>query len=55
MPFGANAIYFIPIIPSERYLYNEKWYSIGDIISIDALKNIPNGTYYYMGNELHFN
>jgi hypothetical protein len=54
MPFGANAIYFIPIIPSEQYLYNGKLYSIGDNISIDALKNIPNGVYYYKGNELHF-
>jgi hypothetical protein len=54
LAFGINAIYFLPIIPAEEYLYNGKLYSIGDIISIDALKNIPNGTYYYKGAELHF-
>jgi hypothetical protein len=54
MPLGANFIYFIPMIPEDKYLYNDKWYSVGDIIPIDALKNIPNGTYYYRGNELYF-
>jgi hypothetical protein len=54
IPFGANAIYFVPNIPSDRYLYDGKWYLVGDIITINALKNIPNGVYYYRGNELHF-